>query len=115
MEIVATMWLPSLDPVGPASAFAVIAAAVCWILVESPALRRFQTPAIVDAAILFIGCMLGSAAPTPVLSPLDAFYMRYRRFPNLDDYLGNWVVMAVGLVLSLKLRRRVPRGGVVLG
>jgi xanthine/uracil permease len=114
MAIVATFWLPSLDPVGSASVLAAIAAAVCWVLVELPALRRFQTQVIVGAAILFIGFMLVSSAPIIVHAPLYGFLMKVRRFPNLDDYLGNWIVMAVGLVLSLKLQRREHRGSVGL-
>ena len=114
MAIIATFWMPSLNPVGSASVLAVVAAAVCWILVELPALRRLQTQAIVGAAILFIGLMLVSSAPVIVHAPLNGFLIKVRRFPNLDDYLGNWIVMAVGLVLSLKLRRREPRGRVGL-
>ena len=112
--MIATLWLPSLDPVGPASVFAAMVAAVCWISAELPVLRRLQIHAIVGSAGFLLGCVLVSDAPVVFHPPLDLTHKTFRCFPSLDDYLGNWIVLSVGLVLSLKLLRRRARGAVAL-
>ncbi len=109
MPLVATSWWPKLDPIGPASFMAVVVATIVLILAEAPLLRRYQTRVIVIAAILLLACLFVSAAPTLALVPLDFLSLKYRRFPDLDDCIGNWILMTVGLVLSAKLKHRALR------
>jgi hypothetical protein len=114
VHVIATLWWPSLNPIGSASVFALVAALVSWSLSEWSVLRRHQTAVVIVSAVLFITFLLVSAAPVIALIPFDVFNLKYRRFPNLDDYLGNYIVMAVGLLLALKLRRMSRDAGLVL-
>ena len=54
------------------------------------------------------------AAPVTVLYPFS-FGLKDRRFPDLDDFLANWLLMTVGLLLALKVWNREPEISVIFG
>ena len=108
--MLATYWEPSLSPVGTASLFALGAAGLTWFLVDWTALSRFRVAIIFASLILFAGFIVVSAANITAFEPLNLGIKR-RRFPDFEDYLANWILLAVGLIFSLKLIRR-PMGWV---
>src|SRR3954468_3458729 len=110
MRMLATSWEPSLNPFGPASLFALGASGVTWFLIDWRALARFRTVIVFFALIVFSVFLVVSAANIVAFEPLHLF-TKHRRFPDFDDYLANYIVLAVGLVFSFKLIRR-PMGWV---
>ena len=104
MPLLATLWSPSLDPIGPASIFAVATVSVAWGLVEIPALSRFRAPILIASLILFGGFLVVSAANLFAFEPLH-LGINHRCFPNFDDYLANYLFLAVGVIFGYKLRR----------
>jgi len=103
--MLATFWEPSLNPLGAASLFALGAGGLAWFLIEWPVLARFRVAIIFLAMVVFAAFLVLSAANIVAFEPLH-LRVKYRRFPDFDDYLANYVVLAVGLVFSFKLIRR---------
>jgi hypothetical protein len=110
MSMLATTWEPSLNPLGPASLFALGAAGLTWFLIDWRAKARFRAVIILFALVIFGAFLVVSAANIVAFEPLH-LRIKLRRFPDFDDFLGNWIVLAVGLVFSFKLIRR-PMGWV---
>lgn len=104
VPIFATTWWPRLDPVGPASIFAVTTVVIAWTLAEIPALSRFRAPVLISSLILFGGFLIVSAANLFAFEPLH-LRIKHRRFPDLDDYLANYLLLAVGIIFGFKLTR----------
>jgi hypothetical protein len=104
MQFLATLWWPNLDPIGPASIFAAVTVGVAWTLAEIPALARFRGLILITSLMLFGGFLVVSAANLIAFGPLH-LRIKYRRFPNLEDYLANYLFLAAGVVFGLKLRR----------
>src|SRR3954463_12651448 len=98
MRMLATSWEPSLNPFGPASLFALGAAGLTWFLIDWRALGRFRAAIIIFALVAFGVFLVVSAANIVAFEPLH-LRIKYRRFPDFDDYLANCIVLAVGLVL----------------
>jgi len=103
-SVIATLWSPSLNPLGSALLLAVVAVLLCWTFSEWSSSRRFQKVIVIASAGLFLGFLFLSAAPVIALLPFDVWNLKHRRFPGFGDYLGNYIVMSVGLLLALKLR-----------
>jgi hypothetical protein len=104
MPLLATLWWPSLDPIGPASIFAVAIVCIAWVLAEIPALFRFRAPILIVSLVLFGSFLVVSAADLSAFEPLH-LPIKYRRFPDLSDYLANYLFLAVGVIFGFKLRR----------
>lgn len=115
MTSVATIWWPSLDLVGPASVGALAAVSVAWMLMELPALERFQRQIVGVASILFVAFVYVSAAPLVGLNVLDVWHLKYKRFPDYSDYVANYIVIAVGLTLAIKVRKRARHVAIGFG
>jgi len=103
MPLFATIRWPSLDPIGPASIFAVSTVCIAWVLVEIPALSRFRAPILIASLLLFGAFLVVSAANLFAFEPLN-LHIKYKRFPDLDDYLANYLFLAVGVIFGYKLR-----------
>jgi len=110
VTMLATIWEPGLNPIGPASMFALGTTALAWVLADWVALSRVRTVIILLSLGLFSVFLVVSAANLVALEPLHLGIKR-RRFPDFDDYLANYILLAVGTVLGLKLIRR-PMGWV---
>lgn len=108
MAVLATSWEPGLNPIGPASMFALVAAALAWFLVDLPILARLRVAITFSCKALFGVFLVVSAANLVALEPLHLGIKR-RRFPDFDDYLANYILLAVGTVFWLKLARS-PEG-----
>jgi hypothetical protein len=104
MPSFATLWWPRLDPFGPALAIAAALVAVAWILAEVPALSRARGLLLVTSLLFFSLFLVASAADLVALSPLH-LRIKYKRFPDLSDYLANYLVLGAGAVFGLKLSR----------
>jgi hypothetical protein len=104
MPSLATLWWPSLDPFGPTLAAALAVVFVAWILVEIPATSRIRGPLLVACLVVFGGLMLVFPADLVALSPVH-LHIKYRRFPDLSDYLGNYLLLGAAVVFALKLAR----------
>ncbi len=115
MTSLATTWWPSLDPIGPASVTAFVAGGVFWMLAEVPTLARFQRQIVGVASILFIAFLYLSAAPVVMLAAFDVWGLKYKRFPGYSDFIGNYVVMAVGLILAIKVCGRARHVAIGFG
>jgi hypothetical protein len=105
MNMLATSWEPSLNPVGAASLFAFGAASLTWFLVDWSALARFRIAIIFASLLVFVAFLVVSAANIAAFEPLH-LAIKHRRFPDFDDYLANWILLTVGLVFNFKLIRR---------
>lgn len=104
MPLLATVWWPGLNPFGLASILAVTMVVCAWLLAEFPAKPEWRAPVLMVSLVLFSGFLVVSAADLVALAPLQ-LRIKYKRFPNLDDYLANWVLLAVGINFGGKLRR----------
>jgi hypothetical protein len=104
MPLLATVWWPGLNPFGLASILAVTMVACAWLLAEFPARPEWRAPVLMVSLVLFSGFLVVSAADLVALAPLQ-LRIKYKRFPDLDDYLANWLVLAVGINFGVRLRR----------
>jgi hypothetical protein len=77
---------------------------IAWALVEIPAFSRFRAPILIASLVLFGGFLVVSAASLFAFEPLH-LRIKYRRFPDLDDYLANYLFLAVSVIFGYKLRR----------
>lgn len=101
MGIVATLHSPNLDLIGAFSAVSLIVAAVAWLVMDLPVLDQVKVKSVYGSLTVITGLLLVSDAPVVMFLPLVIFF-HDRYFPNAEDYFGNFVLMAVALVVAYR-------------
>ena len=109
MNALATAWTPTLNPIGIGSITALVLAIFFLILADHSRFEGIQFYTINTAGITFLLFLFISAAPLFALDPLDILNLKYRRFPNVNDYIGNYIIIAIGFILALRLIKNKKR------
>jgi hypothetical protein len=117
--LLATMWFPSLNPVGTASVSAFGVGLLGLILTERWKRIDFnlgRAVLIVIVPFLLLGCVVYSKIALGAFQELDlSFSWQNRTFPDAVDYCANYVYLAFGFVISLRAWRLPSEPFRVLG
>jgi hypothetical protein len=101
-------WYPSLNPVGIWSLGAALIAAASWFLVERRFLSSERRHAwlMLLAPLFLLAFVFCSKVRLDPLEPLSFRYdWRRYRFPDAQDYVADYIFVAVGILLSWKAVR----------
>lgn len=106
MLLYVTYWSGRLEPIVPATIFAITTVCIAWLLVEIPALAHLRARILTASLILFGSFLIVSAANLFVFEPLHLhnFTYKYKPHPDLGDYLANYLFLGVGVIFGHKLR-----------
>ncbi len=107
MPVIATVWWPSLNPVGLWSATALCIAGSVWLLVEVGFRRskRSREWLTVVAPLALLAFVFHSKVRVDASSLGFGYGWAYRRFPDAQDYFADYIFIAVALVLAGKAAR----------
>ena len=101
MHILATLWFPSLNPVGSSSLVSVAVGAAAWFTVERGFFRGERARAWLTIVMPLL--LLGLAFW------FHSLFSRYRSFPDAQDFFACYICIAVAVALAWKAAR-VPFG-----
>jgi hypothetical protein len=105
----ATLWVPSLDPVGAPTIFALAIGSAAMLLTERRRPRDFKLIRailiVIFPAMLF-GFVVYSKVALGIFHLLSlSFAWQRRPFPDADDICANYVYLAFAFVISLRVWR----------
>jgi hypothetical protein len=101
--MLATTYTPDTALVGLASVIALLASFTLCIFAEKAKTPSAQYRIRLISIVGFLVFLFLSAADIGLLTYFDLW--KARRFPDLSDYIGNHIFMAVGLVMAWHLFR----------
>jgi hypothetical protein len=97
------MYTPDTGLVGSASVFTLLTSITLCIFAEKAKSPSTQNRIGLISIVGFLVFLFLSAADIGLLTYFDLW--KTRRFPDLSDYIGNHIFMAMGMVMSWQLFR----------
>jgi hypothetical protein len=107
MHIIATLWWPSLNPIGFSSLIAVGVCAAAWFAVER---RFFRSERARGWVVIVVPLLLLALA-----FRFHSDFSRYRTFPDAQNFFACFICIAVSVALAWKASRLPMRDLRTLG
>lgn len=102
--MVATMWYVGLNLIGPTLICAVLLVGVIEWMGQKTKHPGRESNVLIAGLGLFVAFLMLSPANLVILEPLE-LRLKYRRHPDLESFLANYLVLATGLIFGWRLAR----------